>query len=60
MNEAKYDLRLRGGKVIKDQWGTDNVNAAQRYADTHRGAEVLATRPSATYEVVVGTARIRG
>jgi hypothetical protein len=56
--EETYDLKLRGGKVVRDNWGTDPVNAAQRYADTHPGSEVIATRPSATYEIVIGSARI--
>jgi hypothetical protein len=39
-----YELRLATGMVVRWQ-GHDERDAAERYADSHRDAVVVATRP---------------
>ena len=58
--QNKYDLKIRNGAIVHNQWGTDGADAAQRYADTNKGVEIFATRPSQPADVIVGLARISG
>lgn len=42
--EQEYELKLDNGKTVK--WvGDDELDAATRYCDCHRGATIVATRP---------------
>lgn len=42
--ETKYELKLQTGKIV-EWYGTDELNAAQRYVDCHPDEAVVATRP---------------
>lgn len=43
MSDKKFELKLASGKVVEWQ-GKDGADAAQRYADAHRGVTVTAWR----------------
>ncbi len=45
MTDSKYELKLHNGSVVT--WtGKDGEDAARRYVDTFRKAQVIATRPA--------------
>lgn len=56
--EKPYELKLASGKVVK--WtGTDGVNAAERYVDCVRDAEVVAWREAETTNIIVTAPDLR-
>lgn len=56
--QSTWDLKLSDGTVV--QWrGSTGVDAAERYVDCHRDAEVIASRPASAHgTIVVGTQEV--